>query len=104
MRITERQARQRLAKAIEAAGSPAAIARRLPMKPKSAQSAVSRSLSGRMPVQHTVLAVLGLRRDENGDIFDDRAPSSFIFVAVQASGEAGVAAAVALIGAVLGAD
>ncbi|MEE8626778.1 MULTISPECIES: hypothetical protein [Methylobacterium] len=106
MTLTERQARARLAKAIEAAGSQKAIASTLPLKASAAQTAVSRSLLGRGPVHHTVLAYLGLRRDPHtGVIRDDATPtSSFQFLAVQASGEAGVAAAVALAAAALGRD
>ncbi|WP_058617494.1 hypothetical protein [Methylobacterium indicum] len=105
MTLTERQARQRLAKAIEAAGSQKAIASTLPLKPSAAQTAVSRSLLGRGPVHHTVLAYLGLRRDPHTGVIRDDAPTStFKFLAVQASGEAGVAATVALVAATLGRD
>jgi hypothetical protein len=101
MILTERQARQRLAEAIKRCGGRQCdFARQLPIKPRQAQSVTSRSVLGRIPVHPSILEVLGLRRDANGDIHDDQA--SFKFVAVQASGEAGVAAAVALIGTILG--
>ncbi|AWI88375.1 MULTISPECIES: hypothetical protein [Methylobacteriaceae] len=106
MTLTERQARQRLAKAVEAAGSQQAIARQLPLTRGAAQTAVSNGLLGRQAIHPAVLAYLGLRRDpKTGAIHDDAAPrSTFKFLAVQASGEAGVAAAVALVAATLGRD
>lgn len=105
MTLTERQARARLAKVIEAAGSQLAIASKLPLKPGAAQTAISRSLLGRCPVYPAVLAYLGLRRDPRTlVIHDDAPPATFKFLAVQASGEAGVAAAVALVAATLGRD
>lgn len=106
MTLTERQARQRLATAIEAAGSQLAIASKLPLKPGAAQTAISRSLLGRCPVHPAVLAYLGLRRDPRTLVIHDDAapPATFKFLAVQASSEAGVAAAVALVAATLGRD
>lgn len=105
MTLTERQARARLAKAVASAGSQLAIANTLPLKPSAAQTAVSRSLLGQCPVHPAVLAYLGLRRDPHTlVIHDDAALATFKFLAVQASGEAGVAAAVALVAATLGRD
>ncbi len=106
MTLTERQARARLAKAVEAAGSQQAVARQLPLTPRAAQTVVSRALCGRRAIHPLVLAHIGLRRDpRTGDIHDDAPPtSSFRFLAVQASGETGVAAAVALVAANLGRD
>lgn len=106
MTLTERQARARLARVVETAGSQIAVARHLPLTDRAAQTAVSRSLNGSRSIHPAVLAYLGLRRDpKTGVIRDDAAPtSSFRFIAVQASGEAGVAAAVALVAATLGRD
>ncbi|QRE76801.1 hypothetical protein [Methylobacterium aquaticum] len=106
MTLTERQVRQRLAKAIEAAGGQKAIAETMPMPLGAARTAISKSLGGRQATHPLVLAYLGLRRDpRTGGIRDDAPPaSSFQFIAVQASGEAGVAAAVALAAAALGRD
>ncbi|BAQ47663.1 hypothetical protein [Methylobacterium aquaticum] len=105
MTLTERQARARLAKAVAEAGSQLAIARQLPLTPRAAQTAVSRALLGRQAIHGAVLAHLGLRRDpRTGVIRDDAPTSTFKFLAVQASGEAGVAAAVALVAATLGRD
>ncbi|MET7242924.1 hypothetical protein ABZT49_06105 [Methylobacterium sp. EM32] len=104
MTLTERQARLRLAKAVEAAGSQQAIARQLPLTPRAAQTVVSRALCGKRAIHPVVLAHLGLRPDPKTGVIRDDAPpaSSFPFLAVQASGEAGVAAAVALVAATLG--
>ncbi|BAQ45895.1 MULTISPECIES: hypothetical protein [Methylobacterium] len=105
MILTERQARARLAKAVEAAPSQQAIARQLPLTRGAAQTAVSKGLLGRQAIHPAVLAHLGLRRDpKTGVIRDDAPPPTFRFLAVQASGEAGVAAAVALVAATLGRD
>lgn len=103
--LTERQARIRLGAAIKAAGTQKALAERLPLKPKAAETAISRSFLGRQAMHPEVLAVIGLRRDPRTGIIHDDAPrSSLKFIAVEASGEAGVAATAALIGAVLGRD
>lgn len=105
MTLTERQARARLTRAVEAAGSQIAVARHLPLTDRAAQTAVSRALNGTRAIHPAVLAYLGLRRDpKTGVIRDDAPPSTFKFLAVQASGEAGVAAAVALVAATLGRD
>ncbi len=106
MTLTQRQARARLAKAIEAAGSQKAIAGHMPMPLRAARTAISNSLAGRQAMHPAVLAYLGLRRDQRtGAIHEDAPPtSSFRFLAVQASGEAGVAAAVAFAAAALGRD
>lgn len=104
--LTERQARIRLGAAIKEAGTQKALAQRIPLAPKAAETAISCSFLGRQAMHPEVLAAIGLRRDpRTGVIHDDAAPRSTIkLVAVQASGEAGVAAAVALIGTVLGRD
>lgn len=105
MTLTERQARARLAQAIATAGSQIAVARHLPLTDRAAQTAVSRSLNGSRSIHPAVLAYLGLRRAPRTlVIHDDAPPSTFKFLAVQASGEAGVAAAVALVAATLGRD
>ncbi|TGD95240.1 hypothetical protein [Methylobacterium nonmethylotrophicum] len=112
MMLTERQARQRLAKAVAEAGSQLSIARQLPLTPRAAQTAVSRALCGNRAIHPAVLSHLGLRRNPRTGVIRDDAPpaSSFQFLAVQASGEAGeageagVAAAVALAAATLGRD
>lgn len=109
MTLTERQARARLARAVEAAGSQIAVARHLPLTDRAAQTAVSRALHGTRAIHPAVLAYLGLRRDPRTLVIHDDAapPATFKFLAVQASGEAGeagVAAAVALVAATLGRD
>lgn len=105
MTLTERQARARLAKAVEAAGSQLAIARELPLSLAAAQTALSRAMLGRLRMHDAILAYLDLRRDPKTGVIHDAPPTSSLrFIAVQASGEAGVAAAVALVAATLGRD
>lgn len=67
MRLTERQARLRLA-AVAAAGGQAAFTRTLGLPDARAQCLVSRSLLGRNRVSPPILAALGLRRDAGGDV------------------------------------
>lgn len=69
MRLTERQARIRVAEAVAAAGGQTEFAKRLGHhSQKGAISMVSRSVLGRRPISALVLAAVGLRRNEAGDI------------------------------------
>lgn len=70
MRLTERQARIRLAAAVAAAGGQAAFARSLGLKvgTRSNATRVSRSVRGPERIHPTCLAAIGLRRDAAGDI------------------------------------
>ncbi|TXM97505.1 hypothetical protein FV242_31380 [Methylobacterium sp. WL64] len=100
MQLTPRQIRARLDRAVADAGSNRALSRARGVT----ESQVSRCrLSGRN-CPAALLAAAGMWRDAEGDVRDrsDRGPSRFRFIAVQASGEAGVAAAVATLGAALG--
>ncbi|MGU3282457.1 hypothetical protein [Methylobacterium mesophilicum] len=100
MQLTPRQIRARLDRAVADAGSNRALARATGVS----ESQVSRSRIGARTVPAALLAAAGMWRDAEGDVRDvhDRGPASFRFIAVQASGEAGVAAAVAMLGAALG--
>jgi len=101
VQLSPRQIRARLDRAVADAGSNRAIARSSGVS----ESQVSRCrLSGRN-CPDALLAAAGMWRDAEGDVRDvhDRGPAAtFQFIAVQASGEAGVAAAVAMLGAALG--
>lgn len=102
MQLTPRQIRARLDRAV--ADADAGSNRALSRATGVSESQVSRCrLSGRN-VPDALLAAAALWRDAEGDVRDrsDRGPSRFQFIAVQASGEAGVAAAAAMLGAALG--
>lgn len=102
MRLTERQARIRLAAAVAAAGSQVAFARTLNLKiGDRAQNLVSRSLLGRNRISPPILAALGLRRDEAGEIHTVE-PARLEILMVKATGDAGVRAATALVSNILG--
>ncbi|MGU3466415.1 hypothetical protein ACLBXO_16335 [Methylobacterium sp. C33D] len=70
MRLTERQARIRLAAAVAAAGGQAAFANAigLPVGTRGNVMTVSRSVRGPYRIHPSCLAAIGLRRDEAGDI------------------------------------
>ncbi|GJE47290.1 hypothetical protein GOFOIKOB_0311 [Methylobacterium tardum] len=70
MRLTERQARIRLAAAVAAAGGQAAFAQSigLPVGTRSHATAVSRSVRGPQRISARILAAIGLHRDEAGEI------------------------------------
>ncbi|MDE4912233.1 hypothetical protein PQI07_16250 [Methylobacterium sp. 092160098-2] len=90
MRLTERQARIKLAAAVDAVGGQTEFARRLGHpSSRGAQSMVSRAVLGRRPISAPILAVLGLRRDECGDIHTVEPPARIEFLADRAEGDAG---------------
>lgn len=102
MKITERQARLKLATAVAAAGGQHAFAKGLQdVSPRAAQSIVSKSLLGRQRVAGSVLATLGLRRDACGDIHTVEPIARIEVLAVRAEGDAGVRAAAALVAGIL---
>lgn len=102
MKLTERQARLRLGQAIEAAGSQIALARTLQgVTPHAAQTMVSKSFRGPQRISAPVLALIGLRRDEAGDIHTVE-PARLEVLMVQAKGDAGVRAATAIVSNILG--
>ncbi|MGU3449719.1 hypothetical protein [Methylobacterium sp. 391_Methyba4] len=103
MRLTERQARIRLAAAVAAAGGQIPFAQGLQgVLPRAAPNLVSRSLLGRNRISPPILAALGLRRDECGDIHTVEPPARIQVLAVRAEGDAGVRAAAALVAGILG--
>ncbi|WP_375463005.1 hypothetical protein [uncultured Methylobacterium sp.] len=101
MTLSPRQARLRLARSIEDAGGQKAWRLRNGLVENYWQTAVSKGLHAKVPLRAEILAAIGLRVNPNTDEIEDVAVprSSFRFVAVQASGEAGVAAALAMISA-----
>lgn len=97
MQLTPRLIRIRLAQAVARAGS----LRALSIEAGLSASQVGRHVKSGMAVPDRLLEAAGMVRDAEGDV-RVREPATLRFVAVQASGEAGVAAAVALLGAALG--
>lgn len=104
MRITDRVAGQRIRQAADAeeAGGQHAFLRANGLPEKRWQTPISNACVLKGPIRAEILALVGLRRDEHGDIHAPDRPARISFVAVHAEGEAAVDAAIALITATLG--
>ena len=97
MQLTPRLVRIRLAQAVARAG----FLRALGQEAGISASQVGRHAKSGANVPDRLLQAAGMWRDAEGDV-RLREPARIQILAVQASGEDGVAAAVALLGAALG--
>ncbi|KAB1071156.1 hypothetical protein [Methylobacterium planeticum] len=97
MQLTPRQIRIRLDRAVARAGTLRALA----LEAGISASQVGRHAKSGANVPDRLPQAAGMWRDAEGDV-RDREPARIQIFAVQASGDAGVAAAVAMLGAALG--
>ncbi len=100
MQLTPRQIRGRLAAAAQQAGTARALATAAGLT----ETRVSRCIRTGANVPPSLLAAAGMWRDVDGDVrpVGDPGPARLQILVVQASGVAGVAAALALASAALG--
>jgi len=100
VQLTARQIRARIAAAAQEAGTSKALATAAGVS----ETRVSRAIRTGANVPPSLLAAAGMRRDDDGDVrlVGDPGPARVQVLVVQASGVAGVAAAIALAGAALG--
>lgn len=100
MQLTARQIRARIAAAAQQAGTSKALA----VAAGVSETRISKSLKSGANVPDSLLSVCGMWRDSAGDVrlVGDPGPAHLQVLVVQASGVAGVAAAIALASAALG--
>jgi hypothetical protein len=100
VQLTPRQIRIRIAAAAQQAGSSKAVATAAGVS----ETRVSKSIETDANVPNSLLSACGMWRDEHGDVrlVGDLGPARVQILVVQASGVAGVAAAIALASAALG--
>jgi hypothetical protein len=100
LQLTARQIRARIAAAAQEAGTSKALATAAGMS----ESRVSKSLRSGAHVPDSLLAAAGMWRDDQGDVrlVGDPGPARVQILVVQATGVAGVTAAIALASAALG--
>ncbi|MCJ2048797.1 hypothetical protein [Methylobacterium sp. J-070] len=88
MRISEHAARERLREAMRKAGGQAAWRRHYGLPVSGWQVVISRSVTGPRPIRNELLLLIGIRRDQHGDIHEERDPVKLAFLAVHAPGQA----------------